>query len=421
MKHLGRRLCIVLFAMLVFMPVKVSANGYSIEDLKRWFPQYSEYFDDPNVEITVGGTELLTPAPTPIGQLSETEQQEKNNKARRDGMAYIWSLLDSALSSVIKPDMTTDQKVRAAYDLVIFNSLHVDGAGFSFRKNPYMVNYETQLNYSAYINNNITSDSPGFALRTKLLTGSSDGQGICDDFAGAFAALLGRMEIPVEVWGGYYLNRNGTRLSHAWVRAQVDGQWYMYDPDVDSTVWHRDGKNLHFVYKLADDRSVHAEGAVMIDQDSIKASFVDCPAPFSMDALNKIKAQSVKTPASDVSVYYNGAKINFDSQPFLYWDILYIQTEPLFEAMGITSVFESHEYYQRLFAKRGGIGVQFTGNANYIQQDESPFTKVKEYDASIPAPMLYNDRFYVPVMYISDAFGADFVWDGAARSVRITE
>jgi hypothetical protein len=148
-------------------------------------------------------------------------------------------MVDEVLSKIIEPGMTETQKVKAVYDFLIFQYVHT---GESPLPDSPKVDYVKRL---AEVN--VDDDRLGLAYG--LMYG---GQGVCDYFAALFAVLLTRMGIQAEIWGGNYVNRDGTRRSHAWNRAYVDGAWRWYDVDVEGTVYRRGGSVLYYLYAKGD-------------------------------------------------------------------------------------------------------------------------------------------------------------------------
>jgi len=58
-------------------------------------------------------------------------------------------------------------------------------------------------------------------------------RGVCDDHAEIFAILLNHVGVESGKCGGYYLNRDGSKMGHAWNYAIVNGKKYYYDVDVE--------------------------------------------------------------------------------------------------------------------------------------------------------------------------------------------
>lgn len=60
--------------------------------------------------------------------------------------------------------------------------------------------------------------------------------GSCEDFSAAMVILLEEADIPAYYVAGYTLSVNGHYTDHAWVVAQIDGDWYHFDPQLEQNV-----------------------------------------------------------------------------------------------------------------------------------------------------------------------------------------
>ncbi|MDR3121888.1 MAG: hypothetical protein LBU58_11245, partial [Clostridiales bacterium] len=158
----------------------------------------------------------------------------------------VYGAADQILSQIIKDGMTEDEKVKAVYTCIMYNFTHTGKA--EIIPEGHKVTYTTPTRW--------TDGDHTAGNARKLLV---DKNGVCDHFAALFKLLLDRIGIPCEVASGQYVNRDGSKMPHAWNRAQIDGVWYWYDVDVDGTVLRRDGKLLYFLYRktTAEWRTTH--------------------------------------------------------------------------------------------------------------------------------------------------------------------
>ena len=360
----------------------------------------------------------------------EEKQRQEEEKKKQQAIvanAKAFALADEVLSKIITKNMTTDNKVRAVYDFLMFNCVHIMQEP---RANNHKVQYNRDPDYSKYINNNYTQKFP---INVGLLVTN---EGVCDNFAGAFAFLLGRMGIPAEFWGGNYVNRDGSRMAHAFNRAMVDGKWYWYDVDVEGTVFHRDNKLLYFLYKQTDFSSNHADMVNALSWERLKPIFDSCPVPFAIGgapanaptpapAAAPVKtgqSQAKYTSAPDVSVFYNGKKIVFDEPPVRIGDYVLIQSRPLFDALGFASQYYDKNGQQYIDASKNGETFRYTVNSRkFITIDNNADEWDNEFGDIYPAPCLINGRFYIPALYISCEMGVDRQWDESARAVLFTD
>ena len=75
--------------------------------------------------------------------------------------------------------------------------------------------------------------TPELAMARELM---ATGQGVCDHFAALFAFMaqaIGYDEVRIP--GGFYINRNGTRVGHAWTAIAINGEWFFFDPQIEAS------------------------------------------------------------------------------------------------------------------------------------------------------------------------------------------
>jgi hypothetical protein len=106
---------------------------------------------------------------------------------------------------------------------------------------------------------------------------------------------------------------------------------------------------------------------------------------------------------NNISVIVNGTEVSFDSQPFLEQDRIMVPFRAISEALGIT--VEWNETDQSI-----------TG---YVDNREYLHMKIGSTQATINfilketdvAPVLKNNRAFIPLRFFSEAFGAKVAWD----------
>ena len=137
------------------------------------------------------------------------------------GNAVVDLAIDEILARILTPEMTQNEKIRAVYDYLIFNYKHDKDYSYNarFAKMPHY------LEGNEYYVRNVTSDALCF-----LYTG----RGVCDHFASTFTAFMWRLGFNAQKDGGYFVNNNGTRSPHAWSKVDLGGEWYYFDPDIES-------------------------------------------------------------------------------------------------------------------------------------------------------------------------------------------
>jgi hypothetical protein len=204
----------------------------------------------------------------------------EEEKAKRTSLAQM---LDEILSKITNVKMTETQKVKAVYDFLIFQFVHMDQKPLS--KSP-KIEYAKTEGYTSEIN-----VDPFLVYASGIL---QTGEGSCYNFASIFAALLSRLGIQVEIWEGLYVNKDGTKQQHAWNKAYVDGAWKCYDVDVEGTVYRRSGTVLYFLYAKNDKEwtATHDNMYLGRSADETAAWFTDIP---------KNGAVATPTPSADSS------------------------------------------------------------------------------------------------------------------------
>jgi|GEM_PF-2400173 len=116
----------------------------------------------------------------------------------------------------------------------------------------------------------------------------------------------------------------------------------------------------------------------------------------------------------EVSVYFDGIKMEFDQLPVIVNSRTMVPFRAIFEAFG--AEVEWSQEYQRVMAFHDVIGsvalyinsVEAFINWNLFELDAAPFV--------VPE----TSRTLVPIRFIAETFGADVQWDNDARNVIIT-
>lgn len=116
--------------------------------------------------------------------------------------------------------------------------------------------------------------------------------------------------------------------------------------------------------------------------------------------------------ATSVSVYHKGRQILADESAIIE-SVTYVPVRAFSEEMGAESVLWN-ESTRTATVKKGGISINITDGASYIEASGrilySP-TRVKN----------INDRLFVPIRPFAAALSRDVEWNGATRSVLLTE
>lgn len=130
----------------------------------------------------------------------------------------LYQKLDAILSNIIKPGMTTEQKVKAIHDYVV-----------------------THVTYNLNDNRNYTPN-----VDRALMT-LDDGKGVCEDYVLLFEYLCDRASIPCVYEGGVAIT-NPASPTHAWNAVFINSEWKFVDTTWDDT----NNKQISYKYFLID-------------------------------------------------------------------------------------------------------------------------------------------------------------------------
>lgn len=137
----------------------------------------------------------------------------------KTGFGPTDDLVSKVLASVLKPDMDNYQKVKACYDYLLKD--------YKYGTSP------ASSDYALYV-----FDFPGPVYAYDVLQGK---QGVCDDYASAFAALTRAIGFNTYVVGGQARRSDGTYSNHAWAVIKIGGTEYLFDPQIEGANAQRNG------------------------------------------------------------------------------------------------------------------------------------------------------------------------------------
>ncbi len=123
---------------------------------------------------------------------------------------------------------------------------------------------------------------------------------------------------------------------------------------------------------------------------------------------------SLSVPASaggNISVYLNGEELTFSQPPIIYNDYTLVPFRAIFEKLDMTvQWFESE---RRVTAQKEGLSITLFIN--------NPVMTVNSDTVRLAAePIIYNDYTFVPLRAVSEAAGAETLWDEETKTVTIT-
>ncbi|MBQ7573033.1 MAG: DUF5050 domain-containing protein [Clostridia bacterium] len=127
---------------------------------------------------------------------------------------------------------------------------------------------------------------------------------------------------------------------------------------------------------------------------------------------------SVTAYADDINIIVNDTVLNPDTMPVNIDDRVLVPMRAIFESLGVRVEWDEATYSVTAIndtkALRLSIGNK-TVEYGIINSDNAPvFTLKRDIDV---APMIINDRTYVPVRAVSEGVGADVSWHDGTKTV----
>lgn len=135
---------------------------------------------------------------------------------------------------------------------------------------------------------------------------------------------------------------------------------------------------------------------------------------FKLTGFNKPAPKDVVTYTpeedSNIRVYLNGRKLDFDVPPILINGRTLVPMRLIFESLGARVGWDKGE--NKVTGTLGDTVIKlYIGN-------KIATIGTKEINLDVP-PMLINGRALVPLRFISESFGADVNWDNNSRTISI--
>lgn len=115
--------------------------------------------------------------------------------------------------------------------------------------------------------------------------------------------------------------------------------------------------------------------------------------------------------ADQITVFLNGNQMGFDVPPLIINDSTMVPVRAIFEALGADVNWNDET--RTVTSVRDGVTVTLTIDQSVMYVNGTP----KQLEA--PACII-DERTLVPLRAVSEAYGADVVWDGNTRTVYIT-
>ncbi len=126
--------------------------------------------------------------------------------------------------------------------------------------------------------------------------------------------------------------------------------------------------------------------------------------------LSAICVMPAQASSDDIKVYVNGHKLIFDDPPVIENDRTLVPLRAIFEAMGVPVYWD--ESSSTVIAIKDDVEIKITVGSC------SPTIDGKAVAIDVPARII-NGRTFVPLRFISDAFGSNIDWFGNSRTIMV--
>ncbi len=114
--------------------------------------------------------------------------------------------------------------------------------------------------------------------------------------------------------------------------------------------------------------------------------------------------------SKDIAVYIDNSALYLEDLPIIKEGRTLAPMRGLFEALGADVDWEEET--------RTAVGVRDGINVRIAIDSVTPTVNGEVRNITVPAQLI-NDRTYIPLRFVGEAFGDDVSWDGATRSINI--
>jgi len=176
-----------------------------------------------------------------------------------DTLSQFLNFTENFAQSLVTGITSDEDRIRAVYDFMVLNFMYQDGrdglvVDGSRRPDhntiPAVMTWSRPVpdipiftiesggffNWPAHLENSFVP--PDLRNQTSILGAYrllATGEGVCNCFAQLFNLLLASLGYETRYVDGSYINRDGTRLPHAWSAVRLDSAWYFFDTQVEAS------------------------------------------------------------------------------------------------------------------------------------------------------------------------------------------
>ena len=150
-----------------------------------------------------------------VGNTAESLLNSAALKPMRTNCAALDRKVDEIFAQILKPGMSTYDKVKACFDYLVKNGVYAHS--FAGGAPTEGILYDSAL------------DARVVALAYGILTTN---RGVCDHYSAAFVVMTRAIGLESYYVGGQVRSKGGGYTGHAWVNIRMNGAYYVFDPQV---------------------------------------------------------------------------------------------------------------------------------------------------------------------------------------------
>ena len=328
----------------------LNSDSYINYSINSWRWSYEGY--ENNINITIEVDHLLTKS-----------QEDKVDKK-----------IDDVLSNIIKPEMTSHEKIKEIHDFIVLNT-------------EYDTSYRNYSHYNALFDN----------------------KSVCN----GYALLAYKMFKKAGLDAGFVEGRAGGE-NHIWNVINISG--YKYHLDI---TWNDPVPTLDYPiydYYMLTDKQISKDHQYIDLQTSttpyhkLLNIHISSNAKRNNELIDLMKNIDLYDYYEPINIILEGKKINFDQPPIIQNGSTLVPFRAIYEHFGMKVDWIQEEKMAIGYNDFLNINMQIGSNRAYINNMEFLLNT---------SPIIVNSRTLVPVRFISESLGKEVSWDNLNRNVII--
>ncbi len=249
------------------------------------------------------------------------------------------------------------------------------------------------------------------------------GQGSCTQFSALFGSMAEFLGFNVWYAGGEYINNNGSRVGHQWTAIKLDGNWYFFDPQIEtSNVTKNPGTKNRRIWWM---QNVHNA----VTQSRYDTDFASYGVVQNKNQTNTSNTDTEIAGSKDtIRIVVNGEPVSIiHPQPTMKNGRIFVPLGSVFKQLGFITNWKSDTSTAVLKNRSDTVKIpvgknSFTVNGKIITPDV-PAYMINMVTGETITPDVPNYTTIGLSMYpleaICDGLGAKFNWDAVTRTVSI--